>query len=301
MRRSKKNKPARNGAQISPEELQLKWARIVRSFWEDERSEFPIGVHRQISTVPRTMPDDRLFTELADLARVPAAGIEKLRMGLSYELSFSWGYRKPPTEKRVGSKKQALIQLRRSEGLSRELSAILSNLDQQALNALLKVDWWRRNRVLKEERHREFAQDHPGKEAPPFPPQPNFPESKPYLDSFQKITKELAELLSEAQSLLQTRPPTNPKGRPRRGAFSPILQGTLTEFTLRLLLDVRAAGGRLSVNKNLGEGTLVDALNLLRPHLPPGFIPRTLPMGALDRVRALDRKIALEPSLGLPI
>jgi len=63
---------------------------------------------------------------------------------------------------------------------------------------------------------------------------------------------------------------------------------------LNLLLDVRAAGGRLTFDKNSGTGTLVKALELLRPRARPGLIPNVLPMSTLARVKALDQKIATD-------
>ncbi len=291
-----KDKHTHKSAEHSEEQRHLKWARIVRSIWEDDRADFGSGRAKRRLAVPPVEADDRLFAELSDLAQVPARCIEMLRNCVSYELSLPWGSRgKSPTVKREGSKKLALIQLRRSESLARELFAVLSNLDKQASKTLLDVDTRRRNLALKEERERLFAQDHPGEKPQPYPPWPDFPESRPYLDSFPKITNELAELLSEAHSVLRAKPRPNPRGRPRRGAFSAIHSASLTEFTLRLLLVVRFANGQLSIDKNSGEGTLVDALNLLRPYLPRGFIPQKLPMAMLDKVRTLDRKIALEP------
>ena len=231
--------------------------------------------------------------ELADLAQVPAKYVEILRNGLSCELTLPWG--KPAPVKLSGSRRLALIQLRHCTTLARELSVVLSQLDHQALEALRRVDFLRQNRAWMEEKQRLFAQEHPGKTPPEFPPRASFPEAKPYLDNLPKITKELAELVSEAHSFLRAGPRPKPRGRPRVGAFSTIFAWSLAEFTLRLLLHVRAAGGQLTVDKNHGDGTLVDALNLLRPHLPRGFIPRNLPMATLDKVRTLDKKIALEP------
>jgi hypothetical protein len=269
----------------------LDWARWERLVWEEERSELALGV----STVPSKKLDDRLLAQLVDLAKVPAKSIEILRTDISYELSFPWRVnREPSIAKRVGSKKLALIQLRRSAKISGELSAIFSNLDHWALATLLFVEQQRRQRPEKEERQRKFAQDHPGKKPPSYPPSAKFySEAQLYFDNFKKITNEFVELLSEAGSFLGAEPPPKPRGRPRRGAFS--THSSLAKFTLRLLLDVRVAGGRLSLDKNLREGTMVDALKLLRPYLPRGFIPRPLPMATLNRVRTLDRKLALEP------
>jgi hypothetical protein len=54
---------------------------------------------------------------------------------------------------------------------------------------------------------------------------------------------------------------------------------------------VEAAGGRLTLDKNRGTGTLVTALSLLREYLPPGFVPKALPLSTLAKAKALDNKI----------
>jgi hypothetical protein len=247
------------------------------------RSELESNETDDTFAVPGLKPDDRLFAELANLAQVPAAGTERLTRGVFYELSCQWiVHSKPPVA--VGSNKRALAQLRGSAKLSRELFAIVSNLDQQALKALIYVDCRRDN----------FGRP-PGadKYYPPRPP----PEFSNWSKSqWFKIIAEFAELSSEALAFVRAGSPPNPRGRPRRGAFSTIFSRSLVEFTLNLLLDVRAAGGRLTLDKNAGTGTLVEALGLLRPHVRPRFIPNKLPLSTLARVKALDEKIATAPS-----
>jgi hypothetical protein len=292
-----RDKRARIGAESSKDQRHIRWARSVRSFWEQERAELESGV-ADVGTIPWVKLDDRLFAELTELAQVPAAGVERLRRNVSYELSFFKLDRERPTTEPVeaGSKKRALIQLRRSTQLSQELSAILLNLDRKAEQALYNAAYWRRHRAREKEWERNFAQRYRGDKRRRLAPDPNFPEWDSHFNNFQRITDELAGLSSEALSFLQAKPRPRPRGRPRGGAFSKILARSLVEFTLRLLLDVRAAGGQLTVDKNLGEGTLLDALNLLRPYLPRWF-PRKLPVGNLDKVRTLDRKIAHESPL----
>ncbi len=52
-------------------------------------------------------------------------------------------------------------------------------------------------------------------------------------------------------------------------------------FAFNLLLHARNAGGHLSINKNNRTGTLFEAIDFLRPHLPPSFFPKVLPAGTL--------------------
>jgi hypothetical protein len=274
MARSKSKRPSTD----APREV--RWARTVRDYWKIFRPEpaRPFDAEKYLRMLG-LQPDDPLFSKLANLAQVSAAGIEELKRGVLVELYL---HRKMPSgswvavssNRRTSSRKRALVQLRESAKLSRDLSAIVANLDEQASFALDEVDYRRRWGP------------------PPVSDVVKLPKSTPYWpppDFISQIT-EFAELSSEALTFMQTS--RRPQGRPRRGAFSQIHSGSLAEFTLKLLLDVRAAGGRLTLDKNGRTGTLVEALALLRPHVRPGLIPNELPMSTLARVKALDQKIA---------
>ena len=86
------------------------------------------------------------------------------------------------------------------------------------------------------------------------------------------------------------------RGRPDTGGgWATAGAGHFKTFALRILLDVRASGGYLTLNKNDDEapGTLIQLLNRLRPYVPSGLIPaKTLPLSTLNRVKVLDQKIA---------
>jgi hypothetical protein len=63
-----------------------------------------------------------------------------------------------------------------------------------------------------------------------------------------------------------------------------------------LLSCAADAGGGLSLNKNKDskdskDGTLSDALNILRPHLPKGVVPNVLPLGTLQTIKTQHSKI----------
>jgi hypothetical protein len=75
---------------------------------------------------------------------------------------------------------------------------------------------------------------------------------------------------------------------------------TITHFGNLIEVQLcRSLGGRLTLNKNVGTGTLVDALHLLQPYLPPNFIPNALPMSTLAGITALDKK--LSPALNFSV
>ncbi len=46
----------------------------------------------------------------------------------------------------------------------------------------------------------------------------------------------------------------------------------MTRFIAHLEFSARAAGGHWTLNKNDERGTFIDALEVLKPHLPPNFI-----------------------------
>lgn len=83
----------------------------------------------------------------------------------------------------------------------------------------------------------------------------------------------------------------SPGGR-RKGAVKPIFQN----FVRGLRATVKAAGGGLTLEKNdPPSGTMILALQVLRPQLPSGFIPKALAGSTLrmliDQVGELERAI----------
>jgi hypothetical protein len=267
-------------------EREIRWALAVRSFWEKIKS----NLESHATAAPDAQQNNGLVVEIANLAQVPSEGIATLKRGILCELMVNPQHTWPKSPAAVGSKKRAVAQLRSAAGLLRQLYTILSDLDQQALEALLDVNLDRRNNS------QQAARD----KGAPRPPQP-FPSLSDFKSSWVgqiEIIAELAELSSEALDFVRRRPPPKPRGRPRRGAFSTWFSNSLVELTFELLLDVRAAGGHLTLDKNACRGTLIEALTLLRPHLTPGLIPRVLPLSTLAKVKALDQKIAATSSPG---
>jgi hypothetical protein len=59
----------------------------------------------------------------------------------------------------------------------------------------------------------------------------------------------------------------------------------LRELVFDLLSAASDTGGRFTFNKNSGGGTLADALNRLRQHLPKGLVPDPLPATTIQRLR----------------
>jgi hypothetical protein len=74
---------------------------------------------------------------------------------------------------------------------------------------------------------------------------------------------------------------SRPRGRPKGAKGDPVFQGIVAN----LLHIVRAAGGRLTLNRKTSNGTLIDSIELLRGCLPPGTIPRELPLGTIESIK----------------
>jgi hypothetical protein len=54
-------------------------------------------------------------------------------------------------------------------------------------------------------------------------------------------------------------------------------------FVEKLSRAARAAGGRLGLQKNIRKGALLEAIKILAPHLPDGFVPKPMSTSTLQR------------------
>ena len=210
----------------------------------------------------RIVPDERLFVRLAEIGRI-SAGAEVLREGISQRIDMEWqtGPIKP---------KHLLAQLNSLTRSSSELFECLKKLTKVGLDALWEASYEDGIYETDEERRIEIAFQ---------------------LAELTINAKGLASLASRAARSQGQQ--SRKAMKKTRAALKPIAPGRLSGFTLSLLWEMRFAGGKLTLDKNLRKGTLADALNLLRPYLPPRFIPKELPFSTLARIKSLDQKIAL--------
>jgi hypothetical protein len=81
------------------------------------------------------------------------------------------------------------------------------------------------------------------------------------------------------------RPRPRRQGRPTGAVKDSVFQ-VLCES---LLQAAETAGGKLTLQKNAKRGTLIDALDMLAPHLPDGLVPAALPLSTLERIAARAR------------
>jgi len=211
---------------------------------------------RKLSQSP---PDAVVCHQIAALAR--AAHIDRLCEGVSYsiyEIHQEWrprshGRKERKTPKRLKHVLKPAEQhvLRRTERLSLDLSEYLQKFEG------LGVTWWW----------------HPENLATLKKAGAVLPELVQVLRNFYEMTD-----LSRGYKLKWVGPEW-------------LIDVSFERFVLWLLWDVRIAGGRLSLDKNAGTGGLLEALKLLRPHLPPNFIPNGPPISKLAYIKALERRI----------
>ena len=73
----------------------------------------------------------------------------------------------------------------------------------------------------------------------------------------------------------------------RRGRRAGTVKDQMFQIFVRdLLRAAEACGGRLGVEKNIGKGRLVEAINILKPCLPRGFVPTSLSLSTLQRIKS---------------
>jgi hypothetical protein len=186
---------------------------------------------------------------------------------VTFEIDCEWiehtHYR--PIQPKEG--KTALKRLKKLKKSSQRYHADLESLDTLTLMGLRFSAWclnWRPNTLTRDEMREDV-----------------------------KMAVAFAKVCSAASDLMKSEPPPRKAvGRPAGGPFLKAGYGSLARFTLLLLWDVRAAGGSLTLDKNARKGTLIDALNLLRPHLPPGFFQSGLSVSMLAAAKRLANKYA---------
>jgi hypothetical protein len=77
--------------------------------------------------------------------------------------------------------------------------------------------------------------------------------------------------------------PWEPTGVGRRSGA--VKDWIFQNFVWDLLLSTSTAGGRLKLEKNIRKGSLIEAIKMLAPNLPDGFVPDPLPGSTLQRLK----------------
>ena len=131
-------------------------------------------------------------------------------------------------------------------------------------------------------------------------------EDREWLESFLKpnsyyvgrlrelplTVRRLAHLFSTAVGKSLPEAPTSPKKRDWRQRT--VKDATFERFLSHLLVDVAETGGKLTFTKSGGTGTLIAALDILRPHLPNDVVPARLPLGTIQKIKTNHRNFYAE-------
>jgi hypothetical protein len=272
---------------IKPEErlVRLVWVAARMRIEQLDIAAFRSQVWRGVkkSELPLDSP---LFIHIAGLARVPALGLTELKKGICHDVAREWRWYEQTPVVNVEARKLARGQAATLRRLSAELAATLETLNDDVLGALTMADL-----LIKADRKDfplgEVNRDDHSRLAL------GLPQGGEDFDQIKKAVATLTERASKTVDIYRHKSRYLNR-RPARGGFGepPGEPGSLTQFALRLLWDVRTAGGRLTLDKNNRKGTLIETLELLSPHLPPGFIPKILPVSTLAKMHALDKKLS---------
>jgi hypothetical protein len=102
----------------------------------------------------------------------------------------------------------------------------------------------------------------------------------------RRLVWQLADALSFSVGLGLARDPDNPERPNSRGRRKGSIQNlTFQMFVCALLQDAENCGGKFTLQKNISKGTLMSAIELLAPYLPPGVIPKLLSPSTLQRIK----------------
>jgi hypothetical protein len=108
----------------------------------------------------------------------------------------------------------------------------------------------------------------------------------------QQTAYRLAGVLSDVTN---SAPPDRLPQSRRQGRKSGAVKDLrFQHFVRNLLVDAKLTGGKLALEKNIKKGALIDAINMLAPHLPVGFVPKPLKMSTLQRIKRRVSEIDLD-------
>jgi len=107
------------------------------------------------------------------------------------------------------------------------------------------------------------------------------------IEQAERVVASYTIVIDEMIAAASTREWAVRGGRPSKWFDEPGGQNVMAFdiFVLNLVRLIRSHGGKEKLEKNAGTGSLVDCLNLARPHLPAGLIPRGYSMSRLQRLR----------------
>jgi hypothetical protein len=106
------------------------------------------------------------------------------------------------------------------------------------------------------------------------------------VDGLKETAYQLARLFSLVTGKPPPRYPSQLPETPGRGRKSGTVKDWIFQkFVWDLLIPTTEAGGRLTLEKNTPAGGLIEAIEILTPYLPGGFVPVPLPGSMLQRLK----------------
>jgi hypothetical protein len=119
------------------------------------------------------------------------------------------------------------------------------------------------------------------------------------LGRLQEVTSEIEQGMVSfftlmAEEIAPPRPRVHRRGR-RPGTLE---NPRLRHFLRELRRAANAHGGRLGLQKNLEKGTLLEAIEIVAPHLPAGFVPSACRLQRSGGIAAADLPSNTRPKIG---
>jgi hypothetical protein len=103
--------------------------------------------------------------------------------------------------------------------------------------------------------------------------------------TLQELTAEIQQGMDRFFEWTQeaTEPP-RPRAHRRGRRPGTVKNRRFRVFLRKLTNAAKAYGGRLGLQKNIRKGALLEAIKIVAPHLPDGFVPKSLSASTLQRI-----------------
>jgi hypothetical protein len=106
------------------------------------------------------------------------------------------------------------------------------------------------------------------------------------INGLEEAAYQLALLFSLVTGRPRPRVPSQPPDPPVAGRKSGTVEHwAFQNFVSDLLISTTAANGRLTLSRTYRTGSLIKAIDVLKPYLPDHFVPTPLPTRTLQRVK----------------
>ena len=207
------------------------------------------------------MPDE-VLRRLADLSHVPAERRKFFFETIAASVRTAWELHGLHNEGRA-NKKSAPLQ--RAALALYEALANLDNSDRETVEGVLGGNL-------------EFSCDK---------------ISSGRVGELRRILYRLAFVFSIRTGKPLPRPAYESPQPPQPGRKSGAVKDWVFQHFVDVLLSTTTlAGGRLTLEKNIGTGSLIEAISTLDHYLPDAFVPKPIPVSTLQRLKAKNRVVA---------